>query len=526
MAGPQSSRDQHEDSPPLRREIAMVRRNWILVAICVLVAPIVAFLYSKSQTPEYTATASLLFTTQSAEAQLLGLQATDTDPIREAATNLKLASLEALSVRTAEALPNSGLSGQEVHTKVAVSPAGESELIQVSATDPSPALAARLANEFADQFVAFSREIETAKVRRAQQLAEARLDALSEGERSGPAGATLEERIVELSTQAAIQTGRAEVAEAAPVPESQSSPNTKRNVALGLVIGIFLAIAAIFLREQLDRRIRTAEELEELYDVPVLGTIPTSRAIGRDAGGGDSAVAESILMLRANLRYVERSSGRSSLLFTSAAPREGKTMIVWSLAQAAAGARERVLVIEADMRRPTLADLAGTTKGSGLGLVLAGVEEPDRAIRTINGVDLLPAGPPPPNPAELLEGTRMSELLAWAEDNYDRVLIDTPPVSLVADAVPLFGKVGSVLVVGRLRVSTRDAVERLRDQLGRLRAPLVGVVVNGAERPTETSYYRPFHSPQRNTLNGAPPPAPDNRPGVSPKNRAGGTARS
>ena len=495
--------DHEEAKPALKRELAILRRNWIIAVICVVVAPIAAFAYSKSQTTEYTATASLLFTSGGAEQRIFGLEPTgNTDPTREFATNLKLASLDALSVRTAKAL-NSGITGDEVRERISVTPEGESELASVSATDPSPDLAAKLANEFANQFVAFGREIETAKAKRSQKLAEAQLEGLSEEERAGTTGRTLQRQIIELETVATIQTGRAEVAQPATTPESPSAPNTKKNVALGLVVGILLALAAIFLREQLDRRLRSPEEIEELYGMPILGTVPTSRSAVH-GGGGDSAVNEAVLMLRANLRYIDGAREQRSLLLTSAAPQEGKTMVAWNLARASAGAGERVLLVEADLRRPTLAQVAGTTSTNGLGLVLAGGEHPENAIRSVAGVDLLPAGPPPPNPAELIEGKRMTKLLEWGEANYDRVIIDTPPASLVADAVPLFARVGAILAVARLGHSTRDAVESLSDQLRRLHAPLVGVVVNGAPRPTETSYYRPWQSPQRGATNGVP----------------------
>lgn len=483
---------QHETKQPLRRELAILKRNWLIAVICIVVAPIVAFAYSKSETPEYTATASLLFTSPGLETQILGIEptGTNTDPTREAATNLKLASLTSLSVRTAKALPEAHLTGLQVEEKVSVTPEGESELLAASATDSDPAFATTLANEFATQFVEFSREIETAKVERAQQLAEAQFAGLSEAEQTGTKGRTLEKRIIELETLAAIQTGRAEVAQAATEPESPSSPNTKKDVALGLVVGILLAIAAIFLREQLDRRIRTTEELEELYEAPAVASLPESKEGG---GLGDVAVGEAVLMLRANLRYIGPSEDHRSLLLTSAGPREGKTMVAWSLAQAEAAAGERVLLVEADLRRPSLSRVAGLSGVDGLGLVLAGGAKPTEKIRTMNGVDVLAAGSPPPNPGDLLDSQRMSKLLEWAEANYDRVIVDTPPAAVVADAVPLFGKVGAVLVVGRLRHATRDGAETLRDQLRRVNAPFVGLVVNGAPRPAKSSYYRSFN---------------------------------
>ncbi len=187
-------------------------------------------------------------------------------------------------------------------------------------------------------------------------------------------------------------------------------------------------------------------------------------------------------MLRANLRYfnIEREVG--SILVTSGAPQDGKTMIAWNVSRAEAGAGRRVLCIEADLRRPTLAEYLDIAPTEGLGLVLAGAIEPWAAIRTVQGVDLLPAGPLPPNPGELLESRQMTELLAWAEATYDRVIIDTPPAAVVADALPLFNQVGGVVVVARLRKSTREASEHLRDQLKNMHAPLLGLVVNGASK--------------------------------------------
>ncbi|MBS1878069.1 MAG: polysaccharide biosynthesis tyrosine autokinase [Actinobacteria bacterium] len=529
MPAPQMTSDHSEQKPTLKRELATLRRNWVIVLICVVVAPIVAYAYSKAQTPEYTAAASLLFTNQAVESRILGVESSvNAEPAREAATNLKLASLTALSVRTAKAM-GSGLTGQEVTEKVSVSPEGESELVSVAATDPSPTFAARLANEFAKQFVAFGRELETAKVERAQKLAEAQLESLPEAERNAASGRALERRILELKALSTIQTGRAEIAQRATRPESPSSPNTKRNVALGIVVGILLAIAGVFLREQFDRRLRDADEIEELYGVPALATIPGSKSLPR--GGHDAAVGEAVKMLRANLRLLGTGQPRRSLLITSAAPKEGKTMVAWSLARAGAAAGESVLVIEADMRRPTLAQLAGTTEGVGLGMVLAGGETPERAIRSVGGVDLLPAGPLPPNPAELLEGKRMSELLEWGEESYDRVIVDTPPASLVADALPLFDVVGAVVVVARLGVSTRDSIEHLRDHLRRLGAPLVGVVVNGTGRPSETSYYRSFATDEapksrRRTEGKEPAQDPDRRSNGRPRRPANRSTRS
>ncbi|HEY1854948.1 MAG TPA: polysaccharide biosynthesis tyrosine autokinase [Solirubrobacterales bacterium] len=516
------NRDQaSEQTPALSRGLAIARRHWLVILVCLLTVPIIAFCYSKLQTKEYTASASLLFANANLQSQLSGLTPPNSvEPIREMATNLRLAGVDQIADRTAKALPNSGLDSDEVQERVSVAAEGESELIGVSATDPSPRLAARLANEFAEQFIDFSREIESAKVVRAQKLAETRLEGLPPAELESPTGESLERQVRELQALATIQTGRAEMAQLATVPEAPSSPQTKRNVALGVLLGILLAIGVVLLLEQIDRRIRDPKELEAIYGVPLLGMIPESASIARHNGlvhpEADAAAEEAFRMLRANLRYFNSRNETGSLLFTSAAPQDGKTVVSWNVAFAEAAAGQSVLCIEADMRRPSMARELGVQAEVGLGLVLAESLDSRVAIKEISGVDLLPAGPLPPNPGELLGSRQMRELLEWAHARYDRVIIDTPPATLTADALPLVGQVGGVVIVSRIKASTRDSAERLHDQLANLNAPLLGVVINRVARPPRSSYYqaesgaarfepgngRPRQSPARVNPNG------------------------
>ena len=482
------------DTTPLERAVKVIRRYWALIVICLITVPVIAFAYSKLQTEEYTASTSLLFTNDDLETRLFGLTpTTNVEPIRQAATNLKLASVEQIADRTAKAVPQAKLDGEEVGEKVTVAPEGESELIEVAATDPNPKLAALLANEFSHQFIEFSREVETAKIERAQKVAETKYEGLSSAEKEDEVGETLNRRIRELETFAAIQTGRAEVAQPATVPQEPSTPQTKRNVALGVLLGILLAALVVLLLEQIDRRIRDPEELESIFELPILGTIPDSPTLAaHDAmlkPDADPAAEEAFRMLRANLRYFNAQTETGSLLFTSGAPQDGKTVVSWHVAHAEAAAGQSVLCIEADLRRPTMARELGFSTELGLGLVLAEALDPRTAIRRVADVDLLPAGPLPPNPGELLASSQMSDLLDWAHARYDRVIIDTPPATLTADALPLIREVGGVVVVARLMATTRDTAENLRDQLANVNAPLLGLVINRTSRPPRLSYY-------------------------------------
>lgn len=485
----------HHERPVFERALAIARRNLPLLAICLLTVPAVALLYSVLQTPQYTASASLLFGTQDLESQLFDLAPEDNDPQREAATNLKLVSVDEVAVRTAQALDVPGLGVDAVGDKVTVSPEGESNLVAVEATDADPALATRLANEFARQYIGFSRDEARGRIERAQTLVEAKLQELTPEQLEGPAGSALSQQAGQLEALAALQTGDAELAQPAIQPSSPSSPRTTRNVALGILLGLLLGAGLALLREQLDRRLRDLEDIEEVFRLPVLGTIPRSRALLESGPGAElaptGAEGEAFRMLRANLLYFNVDREIGSILFTSAAAQDGKTTVAWNLARAEARAGTRVLFIEADMRRPRLAAALELSGDEGLSLVLAGVSEPATAIVEAHGVDLLQAGPLPPNPAELIESTRMNELLSWAEGEYERVIVDTPPAAVVADAVPLFSRVGGVAIVARMEKSPREPAESLRDQLTNTGAPALGLVVNGVETPADSSYYRP-----------------------------------
>lgn len=469
---------------PLERAIQIARRNWILLVVCFFVVPSAALAYSLAQTPEYTAKASLLFTEKNTS---------QFDPERAAATNLQLVSLDQVAAQTARALPDANLSVAEINQKVEVSPAGESDLVDVEATDPDPALAAMIANEFAQQFIAFRRDANREKVLKEQELIEARLNELTPSQLTGPEGEVLEERNRELAVRATLQTGEAQLVQPATEPSAPSSPKTTRNVALGILLGLILGISLALLRDQFDRRLKTVEEAESAFELPVLGTVPESRQIG-DSDGVETTLrgeeAESFRMLRANLQYFGIEQELKSILITSSASEEGKTMVTWNLALAEAHAGKRILLIEADLRRPTLAKALHFPDEKGLGLVLAGSLEARSTIQRVRGVDVLPAGPLPPNPAELIDSQRMQDLLDWAEAEYDRVIVDTPPATIVADALPLIKQVDRVLVVARLRRTVRDAAEHLREQLMIIEAPVIGLVVNGAPAQSDDSYYR------------------------------------
>jgi succinoglycan biosynthesis transport protein ExoP len=469
----------------------VLRRRWRLLAASIVLVAAAAVGFSLLQQNEYTASASLLFRNTQFDQELFGSNFTTgvVDPTRDAATNLDLVSLPTVAARTAAALH---LPKAVVRSELSVSGVGQANVAQVSATNPSPVRAAEIANTYAQQYVLFRQQADRSKIAAAQQLVRKQLAALAPTQRYGFVGQSLENRANQLGILAALQTGNAEVVQPAGVPGSPSSPQTKRNGVLGGLLGLLLGVGLVFLTERLDRRVRQPSELEDAYGVPVLGAVPESSAYSAaGARALPSVETEAFALLRARLRYFNVDRDIRSLLVTSATPGEGKTTVAVNLAVAeAAAGNSKVVLLEADLRRPALRERLGTGSQPGLAEILSRNATLDEALCTINlpgrqngngptaTFSVVPAGALPPNPAELVESRAMIDLLSALTEQFDLVIIDSPPASVVSDAIPLMRLVSGAVIVSRIGVTTRDAARHLREQLRKLKAPVLGVIAN------------------------------------------------
>lgn len=482
----------------LQTAVALFRRRWGVVVLCLVVTAGSALAFSLLREKQYTAAASLLFRDPAFDQRLFGSSFVEQqrDAAREAATNVELVSLDVVAARTARLVPGD-LDSEDVSERVDVSAEGQADVVSIEATETAPRSAARLANAFANQYIEFRRDADRAKIQQAQRLLRRQIAGLAPSERRGARGRSLEERASELETLAALQTGNAELVQPARPPDSASSPKPLRNGLLGGALGLVLGCALALLLERLDRRVTDPDEVGAIFDRPTLGVIPRNAelaAAGPAATSVPASVAEAFRMVRANLRYFNVDRKLRTVLVSSAAPGEGKSTVAWHLASAVAGGGAHTLLVEADLRQPSLAASVGVGVEDGLGQLLARRQEEwsDYGVREVpvsaahGGTDgsrpmhVLFAGPPPPNPADLLESERMKQLLSAAGEEYDFVVIDTPPISVVADAIPLMREVSGLIVVARIGVSMRDALADLRGQLEQLGAPTLGVVVNSA----------------------------------------------
>jgi polysaccharide biosynthesis transport protein len=501
--------DSEQTSLSTEQIVGILRRRagWIL--LCFVVVAGAAYGYSKSQTKEYTATTSLSFSTNSLSQQIAGLpsNSNSSNLLAQEASNRELVGLGDMAAKTASLLGH-GLTDEEVSSSLSINAPGETSIVNISATSASPALAAAIANTYARQFVKEQQKSNHQFFKSALALVNKQLAALPQAQRVGSDGLDLQDRAHTLGLLAEFGYNNAQVAQTALVPSTPSSPKTKRNTILGAILGLVLGLGVALLLERLDRRIREPEDLEEVYRLPMLGVVPKSAALARSAqqGNGKEAVlpaaeAEAFSLIRAHLRFFNIDRELCTVVIASAASGDGKTTIARRLAEAAARSGSRVLLLEVDLRQPTLAQQLDIEPGPGLADVLIGAIPMGEAIQSVDlrvpsgdgtighTLDVLAAGAVlPPNPGELLENHAMGAVLEQAKSAYDLVVIDTPPLTSVSDAFPLLAKADGVVVVGWVGRSRRDAVEQLHQVLASSGAPLLGVIANGSKSGGPSPY--------------------------------------
>ena len=300
------------------------------------------------------------------------------------------------------------------------------------------------------------------------------------------------------------ELGFVTVVDRAEVPLTPVKPRRPLVLGLAFMLGLMLGVMVAFGVESLDRRIKTPEELRDRGHV-VLGAIPTLRVrrqpvrVGEYEVSGNllalleplSPAAESYRRLRTALLYAQVDQPLKVLLITSSMPREGKTTTSANLAVAFAQNEQRVLVVDTDLRRPQLHEEFGIRRTPGLAELLSGQATLEEVLVAgpVEGLHLIPSGSPPPNPAEMLGSRRMRELLARVREQYDVVLLDSPPLGSVADAAILGAMVDGIVLVARFAYTPREMLERGRDVLQEMHLKPLGVVLNAFDPRRAYGYY-------------------------------------
>ncbi len=320
------------------------------------------------------------------------------------------------------------------------------------------------------------------------------------------------EKLKEAGVSAGLRSNNFRIVDMARVPTGPVEPNIPRNLAFAFMLGLTSGVGLAFLLEGLDSTVRTTEQAQMISGLPPLGMIPLGSRSTREGANSkrlviasskeavelitqvrpQSQMAESYRALRTSLLLSNLGAPPKVIMVTSALPQEGKTTTSINCAVVLAQKGIRVLLIDADLRRPSIHKTLGMGPRSGLSNVLTGSATLEQAITRspiLPNLDVLPAGTPPPNPAELLASTNMRDVLDRLRGQYDHIVVDTPPTLSVTDAVVLSPRADAIVLVIRSGQTTKQALRRSRDILMQVNAKVSGVLLNAVDLSSPDYYY-------------------------------------
>ena len=492
-----------QDQFDLGTALVALRRRWWLPLAAAVIAAALAVAVSLAQPERYKAEASLLFREPDPPPRVDPSEPApeaNQAPERTAATNLALASVDQVAFRVKNEL-RTPLSAREVRNRVDIAPAGQADIVTITATGDSPQQAVLLANAFAGEVV----ELRSAS---AKQKVQQVIDAISAQLAAAPEGAganELRRRARQLTIEKRLRNGDVEVAERAIPPRAASSPKPLRNGLIGGGLVLLLVVLAALVLWRFDRRVESDEEVPEIVGSPVLARIP----VRKETGWERELYDEAFQFLRANLELRDPDRHQRVIAVTSPLPGDGKSTVVMGLAQALAVSGSRVIVVDCDLRRPSLHETYGVSGDQGVTSALVITDkDPVRLLKQTSYplVRLLAAGSRLPVPASVMAATRsMKTLLDRLRRAADYVLVDTSPITIGADASSIAAAVDATIVVVDAAQARRDELEAAMQQLGTVRAKVTGVVLNRAGVLLEEEAYRGYYGVSGNPGTGIEP---------------------
>jgi Mrp family chromosome partitioning ATPase/capsular polysaccharide biosynthesis protein len=522
------------NAPDLRDYLAPVWRfKWVILALALTVA-VATYLHYDGKPKAYQSTTTIYLGTSGVEELVTGTEQTGSE--RELANQARILRSRPVAARVAQKMRIKG-DPEALLGSLQVVADPDADFVTLVASWSTPQGAARLANGFAQAFL--DQRLATRRDDADRALEGARR-AMAELEQTptarGDERSELAARISQLEVLRSLPSGAAEQLDRARPAAAPFAPRPTRNAIFAFVLTLAFGVLAAYGIDRLDRRIRDVDEVTPIYDAPLVGRIPRAaerlRLVGPPAI--PASLREAFRTLRTSLEIAGADSG--TLLITSGAPGEGKSMIVRNLAMAYWEAGKEVVIVEADLRRPSAGDWLSTPAEPGLTDVLSGDATLDEALHEVpvvssasggsrltvvrrNGSDpasdtdgantfglvsgfgpaslfLLPGGSAASDPPTLLGTSEFQLLLENLTERFEIVLIDSPALLSVSDALPLLAKVDGVVLVSRVGRTTEDSAEHVAELVGRIRgAQLLGVVANDVPLASRARYGHSEYAP-------------------------------
>jgi succinoglycan biosynthesis transport protein ExoP len=468
----------------------VVQRKWVVIA-AVLIAVAVAVVSSALQTPIYSADTEILVQPRGQD----GLFEDRIVNLNERAIQTEIQVIEGGAVR---ARVQQDLALEELPVEVDASAVGQTDVVRMAVRSTSAANARTLADAYAEAYISVRLEqsvnellAASTEVQRAITQLQTQIDVLADDDLSRPGLvaqlSNFSSTLDQLRVDQALRTGGATIIKSAETPESPVEPTPARTAALAFVVGLLIGLGAAFLLDYLDDKIRSEDDLERATQRPVLAVVPIDpppNNLPIAMTEPDHASVEAYRGLRTNLQFLGLDRPINVVQVTSSLPGEGKTTTAVNLAVVLAQAGHRVALVDADLRRPRIHQVFAVPQSPGFTDLLLG-EKPSMVANRIpvdggTPISLFTSGAVPANPSEMLTGRRIRKLLAEMGGHYDYVIVDSAPVLPVSDSVALAGAVDGLFIVAHARRVTEQQVVQTVERLGRVSAPILGLVLNQA----------------------------------------------
>ena len=423
--------------------LKLLRTRWVTVLVSTVAVLLLAILYTVTTTPLYQASTRLFVSTSAGKSASDLYQGNRLSQDR-VLSYTELLMGETLAQRTVNKL-DLDVSAKALKAKVKATAKPDTVLIDVNVLDTSPLRARDIANALSDEFVVMVRELETP----------------DPGERP-------DARVI--------------VEQRASIPSSPAVPKPKRNIAGGLALGLLLGIGLALLRDRLDNTVKSREALEEITHVGMAGSIPLDKDRRRDTAisfeNSNTGIAEAFRKLRTNLQFLNVDNPPRIIVITSSTPAEGKSTTAINIALALAEAEYNVVLVDGDMRRPSVDKYLDLVGSVGFSTVLSGGASLAEVLQTTKypNLTVLAAGTIPPNPSELLGSQAARKVLSDLREQFDYVIIDSSPLLAVTDGAILATNADGALIMARFGETKREQLAHAVGTLENVGATLLGAV--------------------------------------------------